>query len=53
MSYSQKGINFNITLPREIIERIDAEAKRVYATRNELLRRHIIDEIDVIAPERT
>jgi metal-responsive CopG/Arc/MetJ family transcriptional regulator len=50
MSYGKKGVNFNLTLPSEIIARIDAEAARVYTSRNELLRRHIIDLIDAIAP---
>ena len=45
-----KGDVFNLTLPLPITARIDAHAATIYSARNELLRRFIIDNIDVLAP---
>lgn len=54
MSYGKKGtkgVNFNMTLPPEVVDIIDARADALYSTRNELLRRWICEHVRDIAPE--
>ena len=46
-----KGVDFNMTLPAPILARINTRADATYQSRNELLRRFIIENIDVLAPE--
>ena len=50
MTQGPKGDVFNLTLPSEIADRISAHAHAIYSTRNEIIRRFLIDNIDVIAP---
>ena len=45
-----KGDVFNLTLPHVISARITDHAHTVYSTRNEWLRRFIIDNIEILAP---
>jgi len=45
---------FNLSLPRELVELIDSEAKRIYATRSEYIRRAIMAQLKTDgAQERT
>ncbi len=41
----------NLTLPTEIAERVDRTATRLYVTRQEYIRRFLIDNIDIIDPQ--
>jgi hypothetical protein len=45
-----KGEVFNLTLPTPIADRLTARAAAIYETRNSMLRRFIIENIDVLAP---
>jgi hypothetical protein len=46
-----KGAMCNLTLPTEIAERVDRTATRLYVTRQEYIRRFLIDNIDIIDPQ--